>query len=263
VLNLYPQLVNYANSGGRIFASHFSYEYYTTGGAANAFDGTATWGTTAGVNFATDPAGKPAFVDVNPLDNPKGAAFAAWLGNPTSALSATPAWMTMPANAPTVLINEAKWDATAVVGPTQRWMFASPADDDTNLSPLLFTFNTPIGAASTAQCGRGLFTDFHVTPNDALQAATGQAGTHGLVFPVECGARSPMTAQEKVLEFMLFDLGACVQPYKPICTPTTCVAQGIQCGPAGDGCGNALDCGPCPAGEICGYSGPGKCGSTR
>src|SRR5260370_25149691 len=59
---------------------------------------------------------------------------------------------------------------------------------------------------------------------------------------------------------MLFDLGSCVQPYKPICTPTTCMAQGIECGPAGDGCGGALDCHPCPPGQICGAGGPGKCG---
>src|SRR5260370_11074861 len=58
---------------------------------------------------------------------------------------------------------------------------------------------------------------------------------------------------------MLFDLGSCVQPYKPICTPTTCMAQGIECGPAGDGCGGALDCHPCPPGQICGAGGPGKC----
>ncbi len=246
----YPELVAYANGGGRVFATHFSSAYYTQGGVANAFDGTATWGTTGGVTFAVDAAnGKPSFVDVNPMDNPKGAAFAAWLANPTSALSMTPAWMTMPANAPTVLINPAKWDSTAVVPPTQQWMFMSPADDDTHFSPSLFTFNTPIGAANTAQCGRGLYTDFHVTPNTAGGGTL--QGTHTLVFPAECGPRSPMTAQEKVLEFILFDLGACVQPYKPVCTPTTCAAQNLQCGAAGDGCGGALDCGPCPAGENC------------
>jgi hypothetical protein len=247
----YPELVAYANGGGRIFATHFSSAYYTftAGGVANPFDGTATWGTTGGVNFASDPGGKPAFVDVNPTDNPKGAAFAAWLANAPSALSMTPAWMTMPANAPTVLIDPAKWDTTAVIPPTQQWMFMSPNDDDTHMSPTLFTFNTPIGAANTAQCGRGLYTDFHVTPNTA--GGGGLEGTHTLIFPAECGPRSPMSAQEKVLEFILFDLGACVQPYKPVCTPTTCAAQNLMCGAAGDGCGGALDCGPCPTGETC------------
>jgi hypothetical protein len=253
----YPALVNYTNNGGRLFVSHFSYDYLRyQNGVPNPFIGTANWGG-AGGPWAT----KSDFVDINPMDNPKGTAFAAWLGNPPSALSPTPAWMTMPPNAPTVTVTLAKHSVTSVVPPTQQWLYMSPNDDDVNFNTQLFTFNTPIGAANTAQCGRGLFTDFHVTPNTALIATTGSAGTHGLMFPAECGNRSPMTAQEKVLEFMLFDLGSCVQPYKPVCTPTTCPAQGIQCGPAGDGCGGALDCGPCPPGQICGAAGPGKCGA--
>jgi hypothetical protein len=35
------------------------------------------------------------------------------------------------------------------------------------------------------------------------------------------------------------------------CTPTTCAAQGIVCGPTGDGCGNTLSCGTCEAGLVC------------
>jgi hypothetical protein len=80
-----------------------------------------------------------------------------------------------------------------------------------------------------------------------------------VIFPGECD-NTPMTAQETILEFMLFDLTACVQPYQPLCTPTTCQAEGIECGPAGDGCGNLIQCGNCPSGEFCGGGGPGKCG---
>jgi hypothetical protein len=46
------------------------------------------------------------------------------------------------------------------------------------------------------------------------------------------------------------------------CTPLTCAGQGIQCGPAGDGCGNIIQCGACPAGQSCGGGGvPGVCGT--
>jgi hypothetical protein len=36
----------------------------------------------------------------------------------------------------------------------------------------------------------------------------------------------------------------------------------IHCGPAGDGCGGLLQCGPCPPNKTCGGGGtPGVCGS--
>src|SRR5690242_12181098 len=41
------------------------------------------------------------------------------------------------------------------------------------------------------------------------------------------------------------------------CKPLTCAEQGIECGPAGDGCGGLIpDCGTCGAGKRCG--GPGS-----
>jgi hypothetical protein len=36
------------------------------------------------------------------------------------------------------------------------------------------------------------------------------------------------------------------------CTPTTCQALGKSCGSVSDGCGNTLQCGSCPSGQICG-----------
>jgi hypothetical protein len=35
------------------------------------------------------------------------------------------------------------------------------------------------------------------------------------------------------------------------CAPTTCAAQGAQCGPLGNGCGLLLDCGTCPPNQSC------------
>jgi hypothetical protein len=44
------------------------------------------------------------------------------------------------------------------------------------------------------------------------------------------------------------------------CTPTTCVNPGgTYCGKVGDACGSEIDCGACPAGEICGMRFPGVC----
>jgi hypothetical protein len=56
--------------------------------------------------------------------------------------------------------------------------------------------------------------------------------------------------------------GQCGYPDASSCAPSSCTAQGIGCGPAGDGCGNLLDCGSCPTGQTCGGSGaPGQCGA--
>jgi hypothetical protein len=48
-----------------------------------------------------------------------------------------------------------------------------------------------------------------------------------------------------------------------LCTPTTCAALGYDCGPAGDGCGQLLECGSsCSGSQFCGGGGPNKCGGS-
>jgi hypothetical protein len=201
------ELVSYANAGGHVFASHFASAYYTqatAGGGPNPFAATALWGTTAGITFNPDTAtGKPGFVDVNPTDNSDATIFATWLAH-RSVLTETPAWMMMPRSSPTVLISQPKWDTTSVYPPARPWMFMSPPDDGMHFAPLLFTFDTPVGAAPGAQCGRGLYGDFHFS----TYTTSGKGpvlGNHGLTFPAECGPRSPMTAEEQIFEFMLLD----------------------------------------------------------
>ena len=108
-----------------------------------------------------------------------------------------------------------------------------------------------MGAAAAQQCGRVVFTDFHVSG----VANIGDAGlSNGTTFPAECSP-APLTAQEKALEFMLFDLASCVPPPPQNCTPLTCKQQNIGCGPAGDGCGGQITCGSCPGKDTCGGGG--------
>lgn len=50
----------------------------------------------------------------------------------------------------------------------------------------------------------------------------------------------------------------------PPCAPTTCEAQGKNCGVIPDGCGGSLGCGGCPVGQACGGGGVANvCGAGR
>ncbi len=225
-------VVNYTNLGGRVFSTHFSYTWLYT---IPPFSGTARWNVNQ--RQPTDPL--PGIIDTS---FPRGMAFAQWLQ--IVGASPTPGQIS---------ISQPRHDVDGVIAPTARWIYSTtPA----TLQPL--TFNTPVGADPATQCGRVLYSDFHVN-------ATG-SGSHsggGRMFPTECDT-NPLTPQERVLEFMLFDLSSCIAPdAHPVttCIPATCASTGVQCGPIGDGCGGVVQCGTCPFGLACGYAGhPNTCG---
>jgi hypothetical protein len=232
-------LVDYANQGGRIFATHYSYTWlYDTA----PFSTTADWSSPDG----PQPNENNGNMVTGIIDQsfPKGAAFAKWLDVVGASTSQSSGKMT---------ISLARGDLPSTTVNSQvarRWIYTDAPDPQTVQH---YTFNTPVGPPSANQCGRVLFSDFHVTGSDGLKSGK---------FPSEC-SNDPLTPQERVLEFMLFDLSACVQT-TPVCTPTTCQAQGISCGAAGDGCGNLLQCGSCAAPATCGGGGtPGQCGTNK
>jgi hypothetical protein len=247
----------YTSAGGRVFMTDFSYNWIATsngtGGAPKAVNPAYT--NVANWVLGQNAQGSPRTGVIDLASNPKGADFQKWL----EIVGVSPT------GSGNVSLNPVFHNSNSVVSPTQQWLH------DPSNNPIHFTFNTPVGAASASQCGRVVFSDWHA---DTLTFASNYSScpfvspgaaphySHGLTFPNECD-NNAMTPQEAILEFMLFDLTACVQPYQPLCNPTTCAAQNIECGPAGDGCGNLLDCGPCPAGQFCGGGGPGKCGTTN
>jgi hypothetical protein len=223
-------LINYANAGGRIFATHFSYVWLFDDAP---FSGTAAWD----VEQHPSPANQTGYIDQT---FPKGALLAQWLVvvNASTTLGQIP-------------LQVLRHDNDSIIAPSQSWMTIN----DVNFpgANVDYTFNTPVGAPATQQCGRVLFDDFHVE---------NVGDSKGMIFPAECAAGT-MTAQEKLLEFMIFDLSSCVVPdTPPACVPTTCALQGVGCGPSGDGCGGTLQCGTCPSGQTCGGGGtPSQCGS--
>jgi hypothetical protein len=234
-------LVSYANAGGHFFATHFSYSWLYQN---NPFNTTAKWN----VDYTSIDGPITANVQLPPT-NPKGTTFSKWLGVVGALSQASP---------PQVSIAYPRHDVDSVNSPSVDWIDTTDNTHSGGRRPmpatpwlLHYTFDTPVGA--TNQCGHVIYSDFHVA-----NAATSPSVT----FPTECD-KNPLTAQERVLEFMIWDLASCVgAPAPPKCTPLSCQAQNISCGPAGDGCGNLLQCGPCTAPQTCGGGGvPGQCGA--
>jgi hypothetical protein len=260
------RVVDYANAGGRIFATHFSYTWLTnsdtTAQGSTTTTGPNPWSQTA--DFDTrqgNVASLTALVDQTEQGDlatqARRIAFAQWLLGVGASTTAGE-----------IPVNVARHDmnsinatpATKSGTPAQQWLYASSPFS----GPVHYTFDTPVSYGTTApatQCGRVLFSDFHVS----------DASVKNVTFPTEC-SNSPMTPQEKTLEFMLFDLASCVGPPLGACTPKTCAEMGVTCGKSGDGCddGVVLDCGACQtctprtcaeAGAQCGIIGDG-CGGT-
>jgi len=91
-------------------------------------------------------------------------------------------------------ISSAQWHVDSTMPPAQTWV---ATENPTTVQHL--TFNTPVEVAPENQCGRVLFSNFHVAP-----------GSIG-IFPQAC-TPGPLTPQEKLVEFMLFDVTSCVAP---------------------------------------------------
>jgi hypothetical protein len=188
-------LVQYLNMGGRLFSTHYSYNWLTY--ANSPFNKIATDNMGNGWHVdQTQPCGSNSTCGyMGTLDTsfPKGMAFNQWLGNVTMPMVNGSFEITDPRNDLDGLTTMPKAYA-------QRWMYH--ASDNKILHT---TFNTPLDAApddmgQPQYCGRVVFSDFHVSANEATTKS----------FPSGCST-SDLTTQEKALAFMLFDLSSCVQ----------------------------------------------------
>ncbi len=249
------RVIAYANAGGRVFATHFSYVWLTnSNGSAGTNTGPTPFSQTASwlVNQSQVDS-LTGLVDQtlqgDPATQARRIAFASWLQ--ITGASSTAGQITIAA-ARNDFNSVTAAAATEAATPAQRWLYATTPFS----APLHYTFDTPVAYAPsprpTKQCGRVLYSDFHVA--DALAS--------GATFPAECLAE-PLTPQEKTLEFMLFDLSSCIGPPVSPCKPRSCEEQDLTCGEAGDGCddGVVLNCGTCVNGQYCGGGDGGSCGT--
>jgi hypothetical protein len=202
-------LLNFAEAGGRIFATHFSYAWLDPAAPYDAqFGSVANW-TTAGEQQITSGVGT---VQENFSD---GIILADWLHNAGSTVAGT---------SNEIDISTLRTDVGSVIAPAQSWVTLNSGQyaGQGSATPVMqMTFNVPFGAPAANQCGRVMYNDYHViTVSDS-----------GTVYPKECPSYSStapnnfnpsytMSAQEEMLEYALFDLSAFVQP---VVVPTVTV----------------------------------------
>lgn len=165
-------LVSFANAGGRVYSSHFSYAWMWQN---PPFNTVANW------TGSTNPAATQGQATVV-TSFAEGQTLSNWLQ--LVGASTTPGQ---------IAVQVVKRDISGVNSPTQPWLTLNA-----NGNPIMqFVFDTPVGQ-TTGQCGRVLFNEYHVE-----NPPSGSANNR--VFPSEC-PNVAMTPQEKLLEFSLFEL---------------------------------------------------------
>ena len=244
--NTLSNLTTYTNSGGRAFATHFHYDLIKGNGAGNgSLGGTATW---SGLD---DEYGEvysdPTYNSDIDQSFSVGVTLAQWL-HQASVYGGTSG---------VIPVGTIRDNISTIVAPAQRWLYTQGPTPPAGI-PIHYTFDTPFNESPT--CGRVVYSDFHVESQTGTDA--NPTSYYNYTYPNECpgGATGAMTTQEKLLEFMLFDLSSCVST--PSCTPLTCAAFAGKCGVQGDGCGGVTaNCGTCAAPDTCGGGGtPNVCG---
>lgn len=178
-------LVDYTTAGGRVFTTHYGYAWLHLGAAPFP---------TTGDFEPEQPDRYSGTVPQNATINqgfPKGSAFAQWLVNVNA--SSTQG---------TLGLLEARHDLNSANDPpSTTWMTVADMPTNPATATMHITFNTPIGVPDDQLCGRVVYSDFHVSAS----AKTGSPN-----FPASCKT-GDLSAQEKALEFMLFDLSSCIQ----------------------------------------------------
>jgi hypothetical protein len=211
-------MVQYLAQGGRTFAEHYHIGWLkaypplkdvvkypcVAGGTDNpcsiAPDGHAPFGDVA--TWVEDSSDDSLGDITATIDQsfPKGQAFASWL----QSVGGTTTKGTIQLGSdvkPTAI--------TTIQPPSQKWI-TQPGYVH------YLTFNAPTTAAPAAQCGRFVFTGLHVA---SAVVSGADADTKNATFPTGCKTARDLSAPEKALEFMIFDLTSCLIPDSSIPTP--------------------------------------------
>ena len=195
------QLVSFANQGGRVFLDHDHYNWLNHANAP--IESAAQF--SSGEDIPS-----PLATQIN-TSFPKGEAFAAWLRNVQASRSLG-----------ALDIYDARSSVQSLSpNRAQSWIYRSEAP----IGSFYFTIGTPVAEKDSdpapEACGRVVFTDLHVSKGELAALPGGGSSDFSdqdTPFPGGC-MTTALSAQEKALEFMLFDLTSCVQQETAVPTP--------------------------------------------
>ena len=178
---------DYADRGGRVYLEHW-HNYWLQAGPT-------PWSSIVAFNFLPDLGNVTADVDTQPGRN---ATFADWLVGVQASTTRGK-----------IAIVDAQHTATAVdASVAERVIYK---DVTTNGQPTVqyASFTTPVEQPAAERCGRVVFSDLHQSSGDqSLDTLTFPSG--GCISDV-----THLSPQEKVLAYMVFDVGSCVGPISP------------------------------------------------
>jgi hypothetical protein len=197
-------LLSYADSGGRIFATHYSYAWLDPASPYDSqFPPVANW-TVSNEESLTSGVGT---VNTGPTDS---ATMAQWLQNAGATVTGTNNQID---------ISTLRTDVSSVISPTQSWVTLNSGSytGQTGNPVMQMTFNAPVGAVAASQCGRVMYNDYHVYNGSNSGAMYNPLLPNGQTFTGCSQQPHTMTPQEEMLEFALFDLSSFVTP---VVTPT-------------------------------------------
>ena len=233
-------MMNYANAGGRVFASHYQYAWFNTGPFAQGTNNLANW--MPGMGTVDDMVSFPSEINTTLSTGapfPEGSALQKWLGL-VGALTNNQLPVKFVRNNVKALLQP----------PSTEWIHLAASVKQAPSAPQYFSADTPVGATPDKVCGRVVYSALHVSggPGQSVSGVAsdadypagsgaggagggtggGTAGTGGRpgmgpgtppfggqaragTVPTGCSMH-PLTPQELALEFMFFDLSSCLVP---------------------------------------------------
>jgi hypothetical protein len=190
----------YADAGGRVFASHWHNIWIGGAWDGGGTQAPAIWAGPintgnktgapgiAGWKDSNDP-GTPDIIDE--VNNPKGVSFATWMLNVMGS--------TVRDQIDILPMTDRSTCTTLDNTKAEQWTYTGPQAGYTPPHPQNFQFTTPNEQPPTNRCGKVVFSDMHVS-----------GGPNGNSFASSCGGTTTLSAQEKALAFMFFDISSCV-----------------------------------------------------